>query len=177
MEVAMTTLQEQRGICLIEAGARDLQNGEHWQPWVRLTRTAEGESVSQTFDRLKPVFGTEEAALRYAAELGRSLADDGSALDAAARERKPARWPLRQPYAWSRTHRSRKSPLAAGCSAAARMIRALAGIFVRCESARNMARQPRVELCLDEAADHAELERSVSELERSAVSFSVTFSH
>jgi hypothetical protein len=57
------------------------------------------------------------------------------------------------------------------------MIRALAGIFVRCESARNMARQPRVELCLDEAADHAELERSVSELERSAVSFSVTFSH
>jgi hypothetical protein len=175
MEVAMTTLLEQRGPCLIEAGASDLQNGEHWQPWVRLTRTADGESVSRTFDGLKPVFGTEEAALRYAAELGRSLADDGSALDAAARGRKPAQWPLRQPYTQLRTHRSRRSTLATGCSAATRMIRALAGIFVRCESARNTPRQPRV--YLGAAADHAELERRERQLERSAVSFSVTFPH
>jgi hypothetical protein len=57
------------------------------------------------------------------------------------------------------------------------MIRALAGIFVRCESARNTPRQPRVELYLGAAADHVELERRERQLERSAVSFSVTFPH
>jgi hypothetical protein len=177
MEVTMTTLLEQRGSCLIEAGALDLQNGEHWQPWVRLTRIADGDSVSRTFDGLKPVFGTEEAALRYAAELGRSLADDGSKLDPAARDQKPAQWPLHQPFAQSRTHRSRKPPLAKGCRAATHMVRALAGIFVRSESAGDIRRQPHVELYLAVAANHAELERRVRELERSAVSFSVTFSH
>jgi hypothetical protein len=109
MEVAMMTYREQRGSCLIEAGALDLQNGEHWQPWVRLTRGADGDSVSRTFDGLKPVFGTEEAALRYAAELGRSLADEGSGQDPTARTRKPAIWPLNQPFSKSRAYRSRKT--------------------------------------------------------------------
>ena len=173
----MTTFREKRGSCLIEAGALDLQNGEHWQPWVRLTRSADGDSVSRTFDGLKPVFGTEEAALRYAAELGRSLADEGSTLDPAARDGRPAQWPLHEPFARSRTHRSRKSPLAKGCRAATRVVSALAGIFARPGSLGDMTRQRHIELYLAAAANHAELERRVRELERSAVSFSVTFSH
>ena len=173
----MTTLLEQRGSCLIEAGALDLQNREHWQPWLRLTRGTVGDSVSRTFDGLKPVFGTEEAALRYAAELGRGLADEGSASDPAARDRIPAQWPQHQRFAQSRNYRSRKSPLTQGCRAATRMVRAMAGIFARSESAGDMTRQPHLELYLAAAENHAELERRVRELERSAYSFSVTFSH
>lgn len=80
----MTTYREERGSCLIEAGALDLKNG-HWKPWLRLTRRAGGVSASHTFDGLKPMFGTEQAALRYAAELGKSLADEESALGPASR--------------------------------------------------------------------------------------------
>ena len=95
----MTTYREERGTCLIAMGALDLQNGSHWQPWLRLTRRASGVSATDTFDGLKPVFGTEQAALRYAAKLGRSLADDSSALDPGSRNRKPATWPLHQAFA------------------------------------------------------------------------------
>lgn len=173
----MTTFLEQRGSCLIEAGALDLQNGEHWQPWVRLTRRADGHCVSRTFDGLKPVFGTEKAALRYAADLGRSLADEGSVLDPPARDQRPAQRPLHPPFARSRYDCSRKSPLAKGCRVATRMVRALAGIIARSESAGDLKREPHIELYLAAAANHADLERRLRELERSAVSFSVTFSH
>ena len=103
----MTAYREERGTCLIETGALDLQNGSHWQPWLRLTRRAGGVSTTDTFEGLKPVFGTEQAALRYAAELGRSLADASSALDPASRNRKPASWPLNQAFAQPCAYRSR----------------------------------------------------------------------
>lgn len=75
----MAALRERRGSCLIEAAARDLDNGGHWQPWLKLTRCAGGVWVDHTFDTLKPLFATEQAALQYASELGRRLADEGSA--------------------------------------------------------------------------------------------------
>lgn len=103
----MTTYREARGSCLIEAGALNLQYGDHWKPWLRLTRCADGVSASHTFDGLKPVFGTEQAALLYAAELGRSLADEGSVLGQASRNRKPATWPLNQAFARPCAYRSR----------------------------------------------------------------------
>lgn len=175
--IAMTTYREERGSCLIEAGALDLQNGRHWQPWLRLTRRAGGVSASRTFDGLKPVFGTEQAALRYAAELGRSLADEGSTSGPGSRDRKPATWLLHHAFAQSCAYRGRKSPLVKGCRTATYMVRALAGIFARAEPASDMPRQPHLELYLAAAANHAELERRMREMERSAVSFAVTFSH
>jgi hypothetical protein len=177
MEITMTTFRETRGSCLIESGALDLHNGNHWQPWLRLTRPAGGVSISHTFDGLKPVFGTEQAALRYAAELGRSLTDEGSGLDPAPRNRKTATWPLHQTSDQSRAYRCRKSPLAKGCRTTTNMIRALAGLFARAEYAGDMARQAHVELYLAAADNHAELERRMREMERSAVTFAVTFSH
>ncbi len=173
----MTTYREQRGPCLIEAGARDLHNGGHWQPWLRLTRHVDGVSSSHTLDRLKSVFGTEEAALQYAAELGRNLADEGWGPGLAAGNRKPATWPLNQPFAQSCTYRSRNSPLVRGCRTATYMVRALAGLFGRADSTGDIARQPRAELYLAAAANHAELERRMRDVERSPVSISVTFSH
>jgi hypothetical protein len=177
MEIAMTTCREKRGSCLIETGAIDLYHGKHWQPWLRLTRPAGGVSISHTFDRLKPVFGTEQAALRYAAELGRSLADEGSIVGPASRDRKPETRPLHQASDRSRAHRCRKAPLAKGCRAATNMVRALTGIFTRAEVTGSMARQAHIELYLATAANHAELERRMREMERAAVSFAVTFSH
>lgn len=173
----MTTCREQRGSCLIEAGARDLLEGRHWQPWLRLTRRAGGVSASSTFDRLMPVFGTEQAALHYATELGRNLIDEGSALGPASLDPRPAARPLNQVFARSCTYRLRKSPLAQGCRTATHMVRALAGLFARAESIGDMPRQPHIESYLSAAANHAELERRVREMERSAVSFAVTFSH
>jgi hypothetical protein len=103
----MTIYREQRGSCLIEAGALDLHNGNHWQPWLRLTRRTGGVCTSDTFDRLMPVFGTEPAALRYAAELGRSLIDEASAVDPALRSRNPRTWPLNQALGRPGTYRFR----------------------------------------------------------------------
>ena len=76
----MASYQEQRGAYLIEARAVDLNRGAHWQPWLRLSCDAGRVCTSRRFDALKPVFGTSEAALRYAADLGRSLADEGALL-------------------------------------------------------------------------------------------------
>jgi hypothetical protein len=81
----MAALSERRGSCLIEAAARDLDRGGHWQPWLRLTRCVGGVWLDQTFDTLKPVFASEQAALRYASELGRRLADEGPAFSPESR--------------------------------------------------------------------------------------------
>ncbi len=177
--MAMTTRRERRGSCLIEAGARNLQDGRHWQPWLRLTRRAGGVSTACTFDRLKPVFATEETALAYAAELGRKLADQGWGLDprADARNRKPAPGSLAQAYAQSRAYRARKSPLERGCRTARYMARTLAGLFARGPSAIDMAPRPHIDRYLAAAANHAELERRMREMERSAAAIAVTFSH
>ncbi len=173
----MTTYREERGSYLIEIGALDLQNGDHWMPWLRLTRRAGGVCASQTFDRLKSVLGSEKAALRYATELGRSLADEGWDLGQASLNKKPVTWPFNQVFDQSCNHRARKSPLSKGCITATYMVRALAGIFARAQSASDMPRQPHIELYLGAAANHAELERRMRDMERSTVSFAVTFSH
>ncbi len=81
----MTPNREARGPCLIEAGALDLQDGSHWQPWLRLAPLPEADFriAAQAFHDLKPVFGSEGAAIRYAIELGRRLADEHAARAAA----------------------------------------------------------------------------------------------
>ena len=95
----MTAYREERGSCLIEAEALDLEHGHHWQPWLRLTRRTGGVCISRTFDALKPVFGTEQAALRYAAELGRNLVDEEAVSGPAPSRREPATWSLHQAFA------------------------------------------------------------------------------
>jgi hypothetical protein len=99
MASAVTIYREQRGACLIEARARDLHDGSHWQPWLKLTHSAGAASACRTFDRLKPVFGTENAALHYAAELGRSLVDEGSVLVPASGDQKTVDRPLQDVFA------------------------------------------------------------------------------
>jgi hypothetical protein len=173
----MTNYREQRGSCLIEAGALDLDNGSHWKPWLKLTYTAGGVSDSRSFDGLKPVFGTQAAALRYATEVGRRLADEGAMLGPASRNQIAASWPQHPAAFRSCAHRSRKTPLAKGCGTAAYMVRAMAGLFARTESASGMRLQPQIELYLAAAADHAEFERRMRETERATLSFAVTFSH
>ena len=176
-EMAITSYREERGSYLIEAGALDLDSGGHWQPWLRLTQCEGGVPASRIFDGLKPVFGTEQAALRYAAELGRSLADEGSNQDPASRTRKPATWPLHHAFGQSCAYRSRKNAMVKGCGTATYMVRALAGIFTRAASAGDLSRPPHIEMYLAAAANHAELERRVREMEHAAVSVAVTFSH
>lgn len=83
--------REERGAGVIETGAVDLHYGAHWQPWIRIIRRTGGVSISETFNRLKPVFATERAALRYAAELGRCLIDEARVFDPAVSRRKRAR--------------------------------------------------------------------------------------
>jgi hypothetical protein len=90
MSRAMTAYREQRNAYLIEAGAVDLHHGAHWKPWLRLSRCAGGDCASDTFDRLKPVFGAEQVALEYAAELGRSLVDEALARDPGSPDRNTA---------------------------------------------------------------------------------------
>jgi hypothetical protein len=142
----MTVYREQRSSCVIEADARDLQDGCHWQPWLRLTRHGRGVSASSTFDGLKPIFGTEDAALRYAAELGRSLVDEGSTMAPAALDRESAARPLNHAFVQACAYRSRNSPLARGCRTANYMVRALTGLFARAEFSSDLPRQPRIEL-------------------------------
>jgi hypothetical protein len=177
MEIPMTIYRDERGCCLVEAGALDSHEGRHWQPWLRLTRRAGGVSTRRTFDRLKPVFGTEQAALRYAAELGKSLADEGSFPDSAARNRRPAAGPLNQALEQACARRARKSRLAKGCKTATYMVRAVSGTFARAESAGNRSREPHIESYRAAAPNHAELERRMRETERSAIAIAVTFSH
>ena len=77
----MSLYREQRGTCLIVAGAAESQDGGPWKPWITLTRRRGKACSRDTFDKLKPLFATEQAALRYAADLGRSLADEGWASE------------------------------------------------------------------------------------------------
>jgi len=173
----MTSYREQRGSCVIEAGALELDNGSHWKPWLKLTQSAGGVTDSRTFDALKPVFGTERAALRYATEVGRSLVDEGSSFGPASRNRKAATWPQNPAGIRSCAYHSRNTPPAKGCRTAVYMLRALAGLCARTESASVMRHQPQLELYLAAAASHADFERRMRETERAAVSFAVTFSH
>jgi len=77
----MASHREERGLYLIEAGAFHLPGGSKWQPRLTMTRLrcATGLSKSQSFPGLTPLFDTAKGAMRFAADLGRSMADQGSA--------------------------------------------------------------------------------------------------
>ena len=77
----MASHREERGLYLIEAGAFHLPGGSKWQPRLTMTRlrSATGLSKSQSFPGLTPLFDTAKGAMRYATDLGRGMADQGSA--------------------------------------------------------------------------------------------------
>jgi hypothetical protein len=77
----MANYREERGQYLIEAGAYRLPGGNKWQPRLTMTRLrcSTGLSKSQSFPGLTPVFDTARGATRFAPDLGRSMADQGSA--------------------------------------------------------------------------------------------------
>jgi hypothetical protein len=76
----MPTYREERGKYLIEAGAFHLEVENKWQPRLTITRLpfANVLSKSQAFPGLRPLFETAKGATRYATDLGRSMADEGS---------------------------------------------------------------------------------------------------
>ncbi len=127
----MTIYREKRNSCLIEADALDLDGGRHWKPWLRLTRRDGGFCDSRTFDGLKPLFGSERVAQAYAAELGRGLIDEGSALAPNSGNARPAVWPMRPPYAQACAHRVRRNAFAQAHRTAAQLVRALTRVFTR----------------------------------------------
>ena len=77
----MANYREERGLYLIEAGAFHLSDGSKWQPRLTMTRLrcTTGLSKSQSFPGLTPLFDTAKDATRFATDLGRSMADKGSA--------------------------------------------------------------------------------------------------
>jgi hypothetical protein len=77
----MANYREERGQYLIEAGAFHLPGGNKWQPRLTMTRLrcSTGLSKSQSFPGLTPLFDTAKGATRFAIDLGRSMADQGSA--------------------------------------------------------------------------------------------------
>jgi hypothetical protein len=77
----MAIHREARGQYLIEAGAFHLPGGNKWQPRLTMTRLhcTSGLPKSQAFPGLTPLFDTAKGATRFAADLGRNMADQGSA--------------------------------------------------------------------------------------------------
>lgn len=71
---------EQRGCYLIEASAFQIPGKNKWQPRLTMTRLASGNKLpqSQAFPGLTPLFDTAKGATRYATDLGRRMADEGS---------------------------------------------------------------------------------------------------
>jgi hypothetical protein len=76
----MASHREERGQYLIEAGAFHLPGGSKWQPRLTMTRLrcSTGLTKSQSFPGLGPLFDTAKGATRFATDLGRSMADQGS---------------------------------------------------------------------------------------------------
>jgi hypothetical protein len=76
----METHTEQHGGYLIEASAFRLRHENKYQPRLTMTRlpTGDGLPKSQAFPGLRPLFETAGAAVRFAADLGRTLATEGS---------------------------------------------------------------------------------------------------
>ena len=75
----MPTYREQRGEYLIEATAFQLP-GKLWQPRLTMTRLPRLGMLGkcQSFPGLAPAFDTSKGAARFAADLGRRLADERS---------------------------------------------------------------------------------------------------
>jgi hypothetical protein len=76
----MAIHREERGQYLIEASAAPLPGGNKWQARLTMTRLRSPAALpkSQAFPGLTPAFDTAKGAIRYATDLGRSLADQGS---------------------------------------------------------------------------------------------------
>ena len=76
----MANHREERGQYLIEAGAFHLPGASKWQPRLTMTRLrcTSGLTKSQSFPGLTPLFDTAKGATRFATDLGRSMADEGS---------------------------------------------------------------------------------------------------
>ncbi len=76
----MPVYRETRGEYLIEASAAHLPVGNKWQPRLTITRQPAAPALpkSQSFPGLTPLFETAKGAARYAAELGRTMAESGS---------------------------------------------------------------------------------------------------
>ncbi|OFZ72205.1 MAG: hypothetical protein A2W04_06655 [Betaproteobacteria bacterium RBG_16_64_9] len=77
---SMPVYRETRGDYLIEASAAHLEVGGKWQPRLTMTRQSSAAMLpkSQSFPGLTPLFETAKGAARYAADLGRTMADHGS---------------------------------------------------------------------------------------------------
>jgi hypothetical protein len=75
----MPTYRESLSGYLIEASAASLP-GNMWQPRLMMTRVIEGgaHGKCQCFPGLTPEFDTAKAAARFAATLGRRLAEEHS---------------------------------------------------------------------------------------------------
>jgi hypothetical protein len=79
-ENIMSIHREERGQYLIEASAFHLPGGNQWQPRLTMTRLRDERALprSQSFPGLSPLFETAKGAIRYATDLGRRMADEGS---------------------------------------------------------------------------------------------------
>ena len=77
----MANYRAEHGQYLIEAGAYHLPGANKWQPRLTMTRLrfSAGLTKSQSFPGLTPLFDAAKGATRLAEDLGRSLADQGSA--------------------------------------------------------------------------------------------------
>ena len=75
----MPTYRAQHGEYVIEATAFRLPGGL-WQPRLMMTRLTHANALakSQSFPGLAPAFNTAKGAARFAADLGRRLADEHS---------------------------------------------------------------------------------------------------
>lgn len=75
----MSIHREERGQYLIEASAFHLP-GSQWQPRLTMTRLRSASELprSQSFPGLSPLFETAKGAIRFATDLGRRMADEGS---------------------------------------------------------------------------------------------------
>jgi hypothetical protein len=75
----MPTYRESHSGYMIEATAASLP-GNMWQPRLMMTRIVEGgaHGKTQCFPGLAPEFDTAKGAARFAATLGRKLAEDRS---------------------------------------------------------------------------------------------------
>jgi len=75
----MPIYRAQHGGYLIEATAFQLPGGL-WQPRLMMTRLAHAGALEkcQSFPGLSPAFHTAKGAARFAADLGRRLADEHS---------------------------------------------------------------------------------------------------
>jgi hypothetical protein len=77
--IRMAIYRTQHGEYLIEASAFHLPGGL-WQPRLMMTRLARVSVLakSQSFPGLSPAFNTAKGAARFAADLGRRLAEEHS---------------------------------------------------------------------------------------------------